>query len=64
MILNSMTKNQINKDLVAGFIEGSGSLQEQACLEAIKRIGDNENEAGMFSEFMIELRDFLLNYNK
>lgn len=56
--------NDINKKLLAGFSEPSGDTQEQACLLAIKEIGEQENEAGVHSNFMIELRDFLLAYNK
>jgi hypothetical protein len=61
-IYKTMNKEEIEKSLLKGFENGSGDEQEQACLLAIKRIGDNENEAGMFSNFMIELRDFLLDY--
>ena len=59
-----MTKEKIEHDLLRAFEIGDGKTQENACLNAIKAIGDNENEAGMFSEFMINLRDFLLDYNK
>lgn len=59
-----MQKDQIQKELLAGFSEPSGDLQEQACITAIKAIAENENKAGMHSCFMINLRDFLLEYNR
>lgn len=59
-----MTKEQIEKELLQGWVEPDGELQEQAILKAIKDIGDNESEAGVFGGFMIELGDFLLAYNK
>ena len=56
-----MTKEQIADNLLAGFENPSGEEQEQAVLKAIKEIGNNANEQGMHSEFMINLRDYLLN---
>jgi hypothetical protein len=59
-----MTKEQIKLDLYTAFAEPDGNIQEQAILKAIKDIGDIENEDGVFSAYMIDLRDFLLDYVK
>jgi hypothetical protein len=59
-----MNKEIIKTDLLTAFTEPDGNIQEQAILKAIKDIGDIENEAGVFSNYMIELRDFLLDYVK
>jgi hypothetical protein len=56
-----MEQKQIADNLLAGFKNPSGEEQEQAVLKAIKEIGNNANDKGMFSEFMINLRDYLLN---
>ncbi len=56
-------REQIERDLLAGFSEPSGDIQEQACIEAIRRIGEQASNSGLHSEFMIYLRDFLLDYN-
>ena len=52
----------IERELLEGFEIPSGELQEEAVLRAINDIGDIENETGTFSSFMIEIRDFLLDY--
>jgi hypothetical protein len=57
-------REQTERDLLAGFSKPDGEIQEQACIEAIKRIGEQASNSGMHSEFMIYLRDFLLDYNK
>jgi hypothetical protein len=55
---------KIERDLLAGFDEPSGEIQQSACFQAIKDIGYIANNDGVFCDFMIELRDFLLDYNK
>lgn len=62
--MNYKSNEKIEKDLLKGFDEPSGDIQEQACLQAIKDIGAIENHNGFYCNFMIELRDFLLDYNK
>ena len=57
-------KEKIKADLLLAFEQGSGDIQEQAILRAFRQIGEIENEAGMFSRFMVDIRDFLLDYLK
>jgi len=60
------TLAQIKKDLYDAYEISSNEVQENACLKAIGDIMDSiqhGNEAtGTQSEFMVELRDFLLKY--
>lgn len=55
-----MNREKIERDLLAGFEIADGQAQQTACEQAIRDIGDKFNESGMFCDFMIELRDFLL----
>jgi hypothetical protein len=62
--MNNKSNANIERDLLAGFSEPSGDIQEKACLQAIQDIGYIANKSGFYCDFMIELRDFLLDYNK
>jgi hypothetical protein len=57
-------KESIERELLKAFEIGDGNIQEMACIGAIIRIGEQASNSGMHSEFMIYLRDFLLDYNK
>jgi len=54
----------IEKELLEAFNEPSGDIQEKGCLQAIQDIGYIANKSGFYCDFMIDLRDFLLDYNK
>jgi hypothetical protein len=57
-------KEAIKKELLEAFETGSGEIQERAILKAFRQVGEIENEAGMFSGVLIDLKDFLLDYLK
>lgn len=61
MIITEEAHKIINP-LMEAFDEPDGAIQEQACLKAIKDIMDLQSQACLSCNFLMELRDFLLEY--
>lgn len=58
------TKQVINRELERAYDVADIETQYNGCIEAIADIMEAKTELGTSSEFLIELRDFLLAYNK
>lgn len=55
---------KIIQKLEKSFNEPSNLRQELGCIRAISETMDNLAENGSQSDFMIELRNFIINYNQ